>query len=685
MEMNKILSILLTLLLFASCSQEELGTPFYAGQEVSISAALSSSKNNDGKKRISGKDNVDRIDLTWDEGDKILVTVGDKSAVFTLSSGAGTNNATFTGTMPADGNTFHVTYPVNYTDDVLSHQTYTADGFGKGLMKMSTKIPGTLDKGFTLSADNALLGLKLQGDANVSKIVLTQKDNDDNAENNKTYSLDCSTQVVNTADGALFYIVVPAGVWANGLKVEVYNGNGIVIEERIKTSAAEFVAGQALMMPQVEISEPTCGKRIGIFTVSDDKKVSFSQGNLQYTQSTNTWQFAKNQWEYIGADNVKDGVLADKIDLFGWSGENSNAPFGLNTSTNSNDYTGEFVDWGYKIISGDVANTWRTLSNEEWEYLFEKRTNASILYGVARVADVNGLIILPDNWIAPNGITFKTGLHTVEVKDYSVFQSFTQDQWLLMEQVGAVFFPAAGYRDGLIVEKFETSGYYWSNTSNDEDTAYRMYFYSYFLGPKKTHSKYRGRSVRLVHDTIVHDYVDLGLSVKWATCNVGATTPEEYGDLFAWGETEPKEIYGWNTYKWCDDGANMTKYNATDGLTTLLPEDDAAHVHWGGQWRMPSDVEMSELISDCTWELITKNGVKGYQITSKVEGYLDQSIFWPCAGYLNHDLNNIVNASARYWTNKCNGSKACNLYEFETIMYNTRRCGCSIRPVLPKN
>ena len=129
----------------------------------------------------------------------------------------------------------------------------------------------------------------------------------------------------------------------------------------------------------------------------------------------------------------------------------------------------------------------------------------------------------------------------------------------------------------------------------------------------------------------------------------------------------------------------MTKYNATDGLTTLLPEDDAAHVNWGGQWRMPNDVEMSELISDCTWELITKNGVKGYQITSKIEGYLDKSIFWPCAGYLNHDLNNIVSTLARYWTNKCNGSNACNLYEFETIMYNTRRCGCSIRPVMPKN
>ena len=244
-----VLSIVGIILLLASCSQEELGTPFYAGQEVSISAALSSSNNNDGKKRISGKDNVDRINLTWDEGDKILVTVGDKSSEFILSEGAGSGNGTFTGTMPADGTTYQVSYPVNYDESVLATQTYTANGFGKGLMKMSTKEAGTLDNGFVLSADNSLLGLEMQGSANVSKIVLTNNDNQ------KTYTLDCSAQVVNTTEATLFYIVVPAGIWAKGLKVEVYNSNGIVIEERIKTSEADFVAGKALIMPKVEIND----------------------------------------------------------------------------------------------------------------------------------------------------------------------------------------------------------------------------------------------------------------------------------------------------------------------------------------------------------------------------------------------------------------------------------------------
>ena len=126
-----------------------------------------------------------------------------------------------------------------------------------------------------------------------------------------------------------------------------------------------------------------------------------------------------------------------------------------------------------------------------------------------------------------------------------------------------------------------------------------------------------------------HEYVDLGLpsGTKWATCNVGATAPEAYGDCFAWGETEPKDYYDWNTYKFTTDGCRtFTKYNDTDGKTTLDPEDDAAAVNWGGRWRMPTDAEWIELEENCTWTWTRLNGVNGCEVKSKTNG---NSIFLP--------------------------------------------------------
>ena len=432
-------------------------------------------------------------------------------------------------------------------------------------------------------------------------------------------------------------------------------------------------------------------KRIGVFSVAADKQVSFSQGNLQYTQSTDEWRFAREQYEYIGAANIKDGNLADRIDMFGWSADNTTAPFGVSTSTNDADYTGEFVDWGVNTICGEAPGTWRTLSADEWEYLLNKRKNASDLYGVAQVAGVNGMIILPNDWEEANGIVFKSGLHSSQVNDYSVYQSFTDAQWLAMENAGAVFLPALGYRDGTNVEKCNTSGYYWSNTTSDEKSAYRLYFYSYFLAPNDVHSKYRGRSVRLVHDTIVpkaeSEYVDLGLSVKWATFNVGATSPEDYGDYFAWGETEPKETYSWATYKWCDGtSSNITKYNSADGKTVLDLDDDAAYVNWGDKWRMPTKEECQELLDKCTWKEETRNGINGHIVT----GPNGNSIFIPTTGYHNDDNGTGVQGLGTItylWTSSTPGN--ANAYDLllshptlaDGIGSNTRRVGMPIRPV----
>ena len=124
------------------------------------------------------------------------------------------------------------------------------------------------------------------------------------------------------------------------------------------------------------------------------------------------------------------------------------------------------------------------------------------------------------------------------------------------------------------------------------------------------------------------EYVDLGLSVKWASRNVDADGPGEMGGLYFWGETETKQgIESVLTYKFRDGN----KYNATDGKTVLDPEDDVAQVKWGGSWRMPTADEIYELIHNCTWSWASVNGQIGYLVTSNKPGYTDRSIFLPYA------------------------------------------------------
>ena len=154
-----------------------------------------------------------------------------------------------------------------------------------------------------------------------------------------------------------------------------------------------------------------------------------------------------------------------------------------------------------------------------------------------------------------------------------------------------------------------------------------------------------------------HEYVDLGLpsGLKWATCNVGAESPEEYGDYFAWGEVEPNTTYNWSTYKYGSDSHQLTKYcnnsdfgkdGFIDNKTVLDPEDDAATMNWGGAWRMPTYKETDELETKCTWDWTTQNGVNGYKVT----GPNGNSIFLPAAGRMDEDAPNYVGSYGRYWS-----------------------------------
>ena len=192
--------------------------------------------------------------------------------------------------------------------------------------------------------------------------------------------------------------------------------------------------------------------------------------------------------------------------------------------------------------------------------------------------------------------------------------------------------------------------------------------------------------------------VDLGLpsGLKWASYNIGATTPEGYGNYYAWGETETKADYSWATYKHNNGAYNkLTKYCTntsygdncfTDDKTTLEPEDDAATVNWGEEWRMPTDAEWTELREQCTWTWTTLNGVYGYQVASKVNS---NSIFLPAAGYRSGSNVNYAGGYGYYWSSSLGADSpicAWSVYFGSGGVYgygSGRLVGQSVRPVCP--
>ena len=472
------------------------------------------------------------------------------------------------------------------------------------------------------------------------------------------------------------------------------------------------------------------------------------------------WRFAEKQWDYIGEGNANtSNTYTGWIDLLGWGtsghshGANCFQPWST-SSTNADYYAyggasynlydqiGE-ADWGCNAISngGDKPNQWRTLTKNEWVYLLNTRTTSSgKRYAKAQVDGVNGLILLPDGWMTSYYTLNNTNNSTAAFTTNTI----TSDQWQTLEQYGAVFLPAAGYRDENTYNDNGGSGYYWSASCNGSGVTYSIGITNSNLKIPYNDMPAYGNSIRLVCQTnprirtmgatgvtstrasvsamvecsgsatvgarglcwnttgaptvsdnqvasgtgvgsfavqltglsagttyyvrayaVIgsttrygnvltfttpddgsngHAYVDLGLpsGLLWATCNIGTTSPEGYGNYYAWGETTTKSDYSWSTYQYCNYDENgydiFTKYCTSseygyngfvDNLATLLPEDDAATANWGGNWRMPTKAEWEELVDNTTVTWTTQNGVNGYLFTA-TNG---SSLFLPAAGY----------------------------------------------------
>ena len=254
----------------------------------------------------------------------------------------------------------------------------------------------------------------------------------------------------------------------------------------------------------------------------------------------------------------------------------------------------------------------------------------------------------------------------------------------------------AGESQSIATNVFTRDNYWfvgWNTTADGTGTSYND---RQSITVTENITLYAKWSLGVTGNTTGHNYVDLGLpsGTKWATCNVGASTPIAYGDYFAWGETTPKETYNWSTYRYCNGDYNtLTKYcnNAeygnngfTDNLTTLEASDDAATANWGSGWRMPTYAEMNELKNNCTVTWTTQNGVNGRLFT----GPNGNSIFLPAAGY-RYDCE-LLNAGSDgyYWSSSLYTVDPFNAWllyfgsgNYYMYNYSYRYYGQSVRPV----
>ena len=277
--------------------------------------------------------------------------------------------------------------------------------------------------------------------------------------------------------------------------IRVYEGNTVVYEQ-------QYAAVDSVVFFDEIIPAETNGALPGEFSVSAHQKVKFSKGNLQYVNST--WQFADNQWDFQSSQS------ANYRDKFAWGTGDDPARTGTTA-----DYS-TFHDWGANPISngGNEANMWRTLTKDEWTYLFCDRTNASKLFSLGTVKGRNGVIILPDNWVTPDSITFnpnRMGLYsnssggsayTINSTTEYTRNTYDETQWLTMQANGAVFLPAATDYNGQWV------GGYWSATSGVKsgypNLRYSLDFDKTWLCPQfiqiEFSEGYITRAVRLVQD-----------------------------------------------------------------------------------------------------------------------------------------------------------------------------------------
>ena len=408
-----------------------------------------------------------------------------------------------------------------YDDYVETNETYTcATSKADGVAQFSYEKATTYSSGFALAPQNAILNFTITGLAASTSV---------NVSLTSTAPYNITGTVTTDAFGtATFAAGVEANTDLSDLSLTV-DGNAITLVNESKT----LTAGKIYNITRSAIP----GALFGQFSVSSTDKVYFSKGNLQYTKSTGIWSFMDHQYSTVETTSQAIGTdYADQdvVSLFGWgtsgwnngntyyqpyntayvSSSGSSKGYGYgpkNGSTYTYDLTGTYAnaDWGHNAISngGNTADTWRTLTEDEWTYLFNTRS-ASTVNGTADAryakaylfGTMHGVIIFPDVYSHPAGVTAPTGINATSSTSW-YGNKYTATDWAKMEAAGCVFLPAAGWRDATTIKKVNEYVRYWtSSTYSSAGYAHNVGIESTIMTPANYNQKNYGYSVRLVHD-----------------------------------------------------------------------------------------------------------------------------------------------------------------------------------------
>ena len=646
---------LAALVLFAGCKKDTTTTT-----TSTLKASIEQNQGDGSRTALNPTNGA----ITWNAGDQILVSNGSSTKTFTLTGEAGQTIGTFTcsGEYALGTNNMAV-YPATgtFSGNTLSYTLPAEQDGGMGTFANGANpmLAVSANDNLTFTSLCGVLGLSLTGDnIAITAIEIVDNGTGDNsmlcgaftadctanqpvlayAGNGGTNSviLNCATTLTNEAKE--FYIVLPVGTLAsaNGFTMNLYNGAADPIFSKTRGAALEMQYNTVRKMntinvtlaPAVSVPEVTTGMATAVTadgatcagTVTSDGNGTISAYGITYSTTDG----------FDGATGTP--VAGGAMD---GAGDFSAILTGLTDNTTY--YYRAYATNEAGTTYGDIASfTTPVAISLPWV------TTASVTDITANSALVGGTITNDGNGtISARGVSYKIAV---------------EDNWtdVVITSTNATF----------------------STTLNlSPSTTYVVRAYA-------TNEAGTGYGEETTFATLsAHPYVDLGLpsGLLWATCNVGADSPEDYGDYFAWGETTPKSTYTWDNYQFGTSTA-LTKYNESDGLTTLLPEDDAATANWGDGWRMPTRVECQELLNNTTWSSVQQNGVDGLLIT----GPNGNSIFLPRAG--RYDGSNLQNAGRMgyFWMNVLNAPKWARCVNFSYSAWEgdkDRYCGYSVRPV----